>query len=168
MDVFRVSLRSYEEPGSLFTSFSIYYYTVSPVVTQCVPESPCCANVGCDGSCMPEFMQTVYKTTNSIPRAYRRQFLLKPGTIVANEQCKFDYTGNLELFGQGALVNTGSFTPYSSDLTSFDIRDNYFTTNLRDGIVHLVLLTDYDVDGNQLVPDNFRIKEYIEAFLKVF
>jgi hypothetical protein len=34
---------------------------------------------------------------------------------------KFDYTGNLELFGQGALVNTGSFTPYSSDLTSFDI-----------------------------------------------
>jgi hypothetical protein len=86
---------------------------------------------------MPEFMQTVYKTTNSIPRAYRRQFLLKPGTIVANEQCKFDYTGNLELFGQGALVNTGSFTPYSSDLTSFDIRD-YFTTNLRDGIVHLV------------------------------
>jgi hypothetical protein len=54
-------------------------------------QNPCCANVGCDGSCMPEFMQTVYKTTNSIPRAYRRQFLLKPGTIVANEQCKFDY-----------------------------------------------------------------------------
>jgi hypothetical protein len=163
-----VALTSYQEPGAFYSQAAISTtIQVSPVVTQCVPESPCCANVGCDGSCMPEFMQTVYKTTNSIPRAYRRQFLLKPGTIVANEQCKFDYTGNLELFGQGALVNTGNFTPYSSDLTSFDIRDNYFTTNLRDGIVHLVFYaTDYDVDGNQLVPDNFRIKEYIEAFLK--
>jgi alpha-D-ribose 1-methylphosphonate 5-phosphate C-P lyase len=114
---------------------------------------------------MPEFMQTVYKTTNSIPRAYRRQFLLKPGTIVANEQCKFDYTGNLELFGQGALVNTGSFTPYSSDLTSFDIRDNYFTTNLRDGIVHLVFaFTDYDVDGINWFQITFVLKNILKLF----
>jgi hypothetical protein len=53
-------------------------------------------------------------------------------------------------------VDKETLTPYSSTLTSFDIRDNYFTTNLRDGIVHLVFtLQTYDVDGNQLVPDNF-------------
>ena len=71
------------------------------------------------------------------------------------------------MYGQGSLVNTANFTPYSSDLSSFDIRDNYFTTNLRNGIVHLMFYgTDYDDSGSQLVPDNFRIKEYIEAFLK--
>jgi hypothetical protein len=73
-------------------------------------------------------------------------------------------TGNLELFGQGALVNTGSFTPYSSDLTSFDIRDNYFTTNLRDGIVHLVftllIMMLMEINWFQIT----FIKEYIEAF----
>jgi hypothetical protein len=67
----------------LFTSFHLLLYSFSCSNPIC-SRIPCCANVGCvDHVCLS--LQTVYKTTNSIPRAYRRQFLLKP-TIVANEQ----------------------------------------------------------------------------------
>jgi hypothetical protein len=40
-------------------------------------------------------------------------------------------------------------------------------TNFRNGVVHLIFYAqDYDTLGNQLIPDNYRIREYIEAFLK--
>jgi hypothetical protein len=55
----------------------------------------------------------------------------------------------------------------SSSIDSFDIRDNKFITNFRDGTVFLVMYEiDYDDLGNQLVPDNFRISEFVEAFIK--
>ena len=59
------------------------------------------------------------------------------------------------------------FTPGSSTYDSFDIRDNKFVTNFRNAVVHLLFYsTEYDDTGNQLVPDNYRVVEYIEAFLK--
>jgi len=55
----------------------------------------------------------------------------------------------------------------SSSADSFDIRDNKFVTNFRNGLVHLVFYaTEYDEGGNQLIPDNYRIREYVEAFIK--
>ena len=34
-------------------------------------------------------------------------------------------------------------------------------------MVHLIFYaTDYDAVGNQLIPDNYRIKEFVEAFIK--
>jgi hypothetical protein len=34
-------------------------------------------------------------------------------------------------------------------------------------VVHLIFYaTEYDSGGNQMIPDNFRIREYIEAFIK--
>jgi hypothetical protein len=141
---------------------------VSPITADCPQESPCCGNVGCDGQCMPEFMQTVYKTTTETPRAYRRTYLLSPGNINTNNQCDVSYTGNIGEFGQTTMgARYPNFTPYSSTINSFDIRDNKFVTNFRNGIVHLVFYgTDYDNIGNQMVPDNYRIKEYIESFIK--
>lgn len=161
-------LRSYQEPSSFYSQASTATtIQVSPITTDCVIENPCCGNVGCDGSCMPEFMQTVYKTNASVPRAYRKQFLLQPGNIATNKQCDVDYTGDIALYGQAEQARFRDFTPFSSTINSFDIHDNKFITNFRSGIVHLLFYsTDYDNLGNQMIPDNYRIREYIEAFLK--
>jgi hypothetical protein len=123
---------------------------VSPVTSG----GEACTNVECvdcgDGNCMPVLIQAVYKTNNEINVSYKREFLLKPGNISVKANCTED------------CINFGS-----SAADSFDIRDNKFVTNFREGTVHLVCyVTDYDELQNQLIPDNYRIKEYIEAFLK--
>jgi hypothetical protein len=138
---------------------------VSPITTDCTIPSPCCGNVGCDGSCMPELVQTVYKTNNEAAVSYRREYLLKPGNISAQGNCGVDYTNNWEFYAQAPPIN--EFTPGSSWYDSFDIRDNKFVTNFRNGVVHLLFYsTAYDPGGNQLIPDNYRIREFIEAFIK--
>jgi hypothetical protein len=138
---------------------------VSPITTDCTIPSPCCGNVGCDGSCMPELVQTVYKTNNQTAVSYRREYLLKPGNISAQGNCGVDYTNNWEFYAQAPPIN--EFTPGSSWYDSFDIRDNKFVTNFRNGVVHLLFYaTEYDAGGNQLIPDNYRIREYVEAFIK--
>lgn len=160
---------SYQSANAFYSqSASATTIQVSPITTDCPQESPCCGNVGCNGECMPTFMQTVYKTTTTIPRAYRKTYLLQPGNINTKNQCNVGYTGDLFTFGQAILNDRyPNFTPYSSTVNSFDIRDNKFVTNFRTGIVHLVFYgTDYDNLGNQMIPDNYRVSEYIEAFLK--
>lgn len=138
---------------------------VSPITTDCPIPSPCCGNVGCDGSCMPELIQTVYKTNNEAAVSYRREYLLKPGNISAQGNCGVDYTNNWEFYAQAPPIN--EFTPGSAWYDSFDIRDNKFVTNFRNGVVHLLFYsTAYDPGGNQLIPDNYRIREFIEAFIK--
>jgi hypothetical protein len=138
---------------------------VSPITTDCSIPSPCCGNVGCDGSCMPEIIQTVYKTNNEVPVQYRREYLLKPGNISARKNCGVDYTNNWEFYQEAPPVR--EFTPGSAGYDSFDIRDNKFVTNFRNGIVHLLFYaTEYDTGGNQLIPDNYRIREFVEAFIK--
>jgi hypothetical protein len=126
---------------------------VSPVVSG---GSPCtnvdCVNPNCNGAeCMPILIQGVYKTNNEINVSYKKQYLLKPGNISVKGNCTLD------------CANFGS-----SAADSFDIRDNKFVTNFRNGTVYLVFYAmDYDeFSGLQLVPDNYRIREYIEAFLK--
>ncbi len=115
---------------------------------------------------MPEIVQAVYKTNSEIPRAYRRTYLLKPGNISARKSCNLAYTDSWDQYNQLALSGR-EFTPGSSSYDSFDVRDNKFVTNFRKGVVHLVFYsTDYDKIGNQLIPDNYRVREYIESFIK--
>jgi len=122
---------------------------VSPVVSGGVA----CTNVECTTGCpecMPELIQAVYKTNNSVNRTYHRQYLLKPGNISVRANCTLD------------CANLGS-----SAADSFDVRDNKFVTNFRNGVVNLIFYaTEYDDIGNQMIPDNYRIREYVEAFIK--
>ncbi|MCI4437586.1 MAG: hypothetical protein JHC33_12335 [Ignisphaera sp.] len=119
--------------------------------TQC--NNGGCQDPGCEGNCMPVLIQAVYKTNNSVARGFTHNYLLKPGNISARKNCDVFYTNN--------------FTPGSASIDSFDIRDNKFVTNFRNGVVHLIFYaTEYDETGNQLIPDNYRIREYVEAFLK--
>jgi len=109
-----------------------------------------CNNVDCNGQCMPDLIQVVYKTNNEIARSLHKQYLLKPGNVSVREHCDLQ------------CANFGSNAP-----DSFDIRDNKFVVNFRQGTVFLLMYaTEYDEIGNQLIPDNYRIREFVEAFIK--
>lgn len=160
-----------ELPGNSYQSANSFYsqaalqttIQVSPVIINQVPCNSNCPPNNC--TCMPDLIQAVYKTNQQVPRSYKKEYLLKPGNISVRQHCDVDYTNNWSFQQTGIPIN--EFTPASSSVDSFDIRDNKFVTNFRNGIVHLVFYaTEYDNAGNQMIPDNYRIKEYIEAFIK--
>lgn len=124
-----------------------------------------CNQFGCDGNCMPEIIQSVYKTNTQMTRGYEKLYLLKPGNISARTHCDLTYTDAWKFDAPPPALS--QFTPGSAGYDSFDIRDNKFVTNFRNGLVHLIFYaTEYDNGGNQLIPDNYRIREYVEAFIK--
>lgn len=155
----------YQSPSAFYAqAASATTIQVAPMVVNGQPCNVTHCTDGCD-DCMPNVVQAVYKTTNEVARTIRRLYLLKPGNVPTKELCTSDYMSNWSIYGNNA--NTHSPTPYSSSYDSFDIRGNKFTTNFREGVVHLVFyVSSYDGSGNQLIPDNYRIKEYIEAYLK--
>jgi hypothetical protein len=138
---------------------------VSPVISG----GQACTNLECTTGCpecMPDLIQAVYKTNNQIARSYRQSYLLKPGNISARRNCSLDYNNNPEAYGYNGVANNSS-SPGSSSVDSFDIRDNKFVTNFQRGVVQIIFYAnEYDTAGNQMIPDNFRVREYIEAFIK--
>lgn len=158
----------YELASSLYTqASSSTTIQVSPLTIQGNPcNNSACLEPLCEGNCMPSLVQAVYKTNNSLDMTYAKQFLLKPGNISARSSCNLSYSEDNGLYGQRDIPGR-EFTPGSASYDSFDIRDNKFVTNFRNGIVHLLFYaTEYDNIGNQLIPDNYRIMEYVEHFIK--
>lgn len=142
----------YRSPNSFYSqASSLSTIQVSPVT---IAGEPCGGN-GCNSDdcpdCMPtNFTQGVYKTNSEQNIGYTLKYLLKPGNISVRKNCTLD------------CANFASSAP-----DSFDIRDNKFVTNFREGHVYLIFYaTEYDNIGNQMIPDNYRIREYIEAFIK--
>lgn len=142
-------------------------YNCKNLPSQIVINEPIVDNDNCKDPCKkdcPEDFNMV-KINNSFIQTARRLYLLKPGNISARQSCSVSYSGSLNTYGQQFLDR--NFTPNSSSFDSFDIRDNKFITNFRNGVVHLVYYSlDYDDCGDQMVPDNYRILEYVEKFLK--
>lgn len=159
-----------EIPGYPYqTANSFYSQAASASTIQVSPmiidgelcSDPVCPSGYCD-PCMPNLVQAVYKSNNEFTRTFHKDYLLKPGNISAKQQCDVEYT-----YAWNNVPKIHQTTPYSSSYDSFDIRDNKFVTNFREGIVHLIFYaTEYDNIGNQMIPDNYRIKEYVEAFIK--
>lgn len=147
-----VSGTPYQDASSFYSQASSQTtIQVAPLTIGGTPcNNPTCTNSACDGTCMPELIQAVYKTNNTRAYNIKREYLLKPGNISVRKDCALD------------CVNLGA-----SSLDSFDIRDNKFVTNFRNGYVYLIFYaTEYDTIGNQMIPDNYRIREYVEAFIK--
>lgn len=137
-----IPMLPYQSANSFYSQTGSTTIQVGPVIT----DDGTCQN--CDY--MPELIQCVYKTNNEIARSLKREFLLKPGNISVRGKCDLK------------CRNFGSTAP-----DSFDIRDNKFVTNFRNGTVFMLMYAiDYDEIGNQLVPDSYRIAEFIEAFIK--
>lgn len=123
-------------------------------LTNCTP---------CDDICKPEL--DIVKINSTQVSSVRKMYLLRPGNISAKSNCSVEYSDSLNQYGQQILDR--NFIPNSSTYNSFDIRDNKLVTNFRNGVIHLLFYSiDHDNCGNQVIPDNFRILEYLEAFLK--
>lgn len=139
----------YREASSFYSqACSEMTIQVSPVTTNDPYASPCQCTGTC--SCMPEIIQAVYKTNNEMNQSFRKEYLLKPGNISSHSSCALD------------CRNFGSSAP-----DSFDIRGNKFVTNFRNGTVYLIFYAkEMDDRGFQLIPDNYRVREYLEAFIK--
>ncbi len=151
-----VPLTPYQDANSFYSQSATCTVQIAPVI---VDGSTCDGN--CDDPLCPEcsiITQAVYKTTTVTNRVFRQLYLLKPGNISARRSCAVDYNKNWASYGQ---------TPGSDRIDSFDIRDNKLITNFRNGTVHLIFYAEnFDECNNQLIPDNYRIKEYVEAFIK--
>jgi hypothetical protein len=141
----------YQDANSFYAqASSTATIQITPVVTNETCTNPTCTTDNCGGECMPTYIQAVYKTNNSHRQSYRREYLLQPGNISVKAHCDLQ------------CANLGA-----SSANSFDIRDNKFVTNFRRGVVHLIFYaTEYDNIGNQMIPDNYRIREFVEAFIK--
>jgi hypothetical protein len=165
-----LDLRPYQEPSSMYTQSGTSIVQISPVIygaQTCTNNRNPNTNVCDDDTCtacvpvythIPHTSDAVYKVNETISRKYKQLFMLKPGNVSANKNCSLDYNKNWSSYGQ---------TPGSSQLNSFDVRDNKLITNFRQGLVHMIYYAEeMDCNQNQLIPDNYRIKEYIEAFIK--
>ncbi len=133
---------NYKEGSSTYTQLS------TKISDPC--DDPCVDD--CSDACRinPDIITVIYKTNRNYHVNLYKQFLLKPGSISADKQCNLD------------CANYGS-----TALDTFDIQGNKFVTNFRAGSVYLIYYAkDFDEIGNQLVPDDLRIKEYIEKFIK--
>ena len=155
------------------TANSFYSQAASATTIQVAPltigGTPCnqpgCQDPACNGTCMPTLVQAVYKTNNTVARGFTHEYLLRPGNISARQNCGVEYTNNWDFYAEAPPIH--EFTPGAASYDSFDIRDNKFVTNFRNGVVHLLFYaTEYDEIGNQMIPDNYRIREYVEAFIK--
>jgi hypothetical protein len=155
------------------TANSFYSQAANATTIQVAPltigGTPCnrpgCQDAACNGTCMPTLVQAVYKTNNTVARGFTHEYLLRPGNISARQNCGVEYTNNWDFYAEAPPIH--EFTPGAASYDSFDIRDNKFVTNFRNGVVHLLFYaTEYDEIGNQMIPDNYRIREYIEAFIK--
>lgn len=156
-----ISARSYQSASSFYSQTFGTVIQVTPTTLAgeeytTNPDDLECAD--CDNS------PAVYKSNYEFPRTYQKMYLLKPGNISARRNCDVEYT---DLWNDASGYPANYNIPSASSVDSFDIRDNKFVTNFRTASVYLVFYaTDYDEIGNQLIPDNYRISEYIYKFLK--
>lgn len=98
----------------------------------------------------PDIINVIYKTTDTVAFSFRKSHLLQPGNINARNHCG-DYCLNLN----------------ASSPDTFDIRDNKFVVNFREGHVYVLYYSkELTESGFEMIPDNLRIQEYIEAYIK--
>ena len=98
----------------------------------------------------PDIINVIYKTTNTVAFSFQTTHLLKPGNINARGFCASE---------------CANF--HSSSADTFDIRDNKFVTNFREGTVYILYYSkELNCEGYEMIPDNLRIQEYIEFYIK--
>lgn len=133
----------YTLPSYFYKSETYQLNNHSEHIDRCAPCDPC--NL-CQRS-----INVVYKTEETIcTPSYTTLHLLRPGNISCYSRCGAD-SPNL----------------YSSSEDTFDINGNKFTTNFRSGEVHLIYYSNQlDEEGTNLIPDNVRIREAIEGYIK--
>jgi len=132
---------SYQHPSAVYEQFA------SCSTRLDTPDMYCRR---CEECQSPDVIQVIYKTTNTVAYSFQQSHLLQPGNINARNHC-----------GDNCL------NANASGADTFDIRDNKFVVNFREGTVYLLYYSkETDCDGYEYVPDNLRIQEYIEDYIK--
>jgi hypothetical protein len=120
------------------------YEQASVLITRDLPETALNKFV------VPDKINVTYKTTGKVLQSFKCIHLLKPGNVHAIENCSLD-----------------SWNRGSQAMETFDIRGNKLVTNFPSGILYAVYyIKETDDNDYQLVPDNEKIQEYIELYLK--
>lgn len=129
----------YEEPSS------IYYQKDCRID---IPDLDKCDECFTEQTCTTDF-QVVHKKSNLIMFRFKRSILLRPGNMNAKNHCG-DH-----------CINT-----HSESFDTFDVHNNKLITNFSDGTLHLIYYAfAVDNNGEQLVPDNIYVKDYIKKFI---
>lgn len=137
---------TYRKPGA-------FYQSVSTCLNQDYNQSAglTADPLPCNDACNPEIVNLVYKTVSSETIQGTLKWLLKPGSVTRANSCARDCS-NLSVLD----------CP-----DEFEIVGNKFVTNFREGEVYLTYYAEETTEGGyQLIPDNYRIQEFIEAFIK--
>lgn len=132
--------------SDLYQSATSQYYQKDCRLDTVVDDKcgPCAEGAG---SCETNY-NVVHKINGAYFFSFRRTFLLTPGNMNAKMHC-----------GENC-PNVGASTPYT-----FDIKNGNLVTNFCDGTVHLIYYADPSIEGDQMVPDNFWVQDYIRKFL---
>lgn len=129
---------------------SAYYdQRTCKVVADWSDWDPCNRCDTCTDHCT-QSKSVVYKTTGEIIMKFSLHSLLTPGNISVKNHC------------DKQCMNFEASSPWT-----FDIRDNKIITNFCDGHLYLIYYKmEKDEDEFQMIPDNFRIEEFIKAYIK--
>lgn len=125
-------------------------YTQSDCRIDRVAENKCepCFDDGTQ-TCTTQYM-VVNKLTNTFYFSFEKTYLLSPGNLNSISKCG-DYCANLK-------VSNGEST--------FDINNNKIITNFPEGTLYLMYYSNpLDDSGEQLVPDDFWVQDYIRKFI---
>ncbi len=90
----------------------------------------------------------INEDTSEIEFIYRKNYLLRPGSITSKKCC------------DPCSPNLGC-----SSYETFDIQNGKIILNVPKGDIHLIYYADNEVDGEQLIPDIFRVQEYIKQYI---
>jgi hypothetical protein len=114
----------------------------------CVPEQIDHSN--CCGSCNPDSVQIITKAQTELQHSIRLSYLLTPGNIATR--------------GYGDLISPNH---RMSNTSKFHIQNGKISVEFREGDIYMAYYAkDEDCEGNQLVPVNYRIEQYIIDFIK--
>ncbi len=137
---------TYRKPGA-------FYQQITTVLNK--PYDPCDPALNCD-PCNPDILTVTTKTNTEVTQSISLKYLLTPGNIHTRKECE-----------HGCLNDNAYRFGRTAEGMNYDIRDGKLVTNFRDGDVFLIYYSSQRDDaGYQLIPDNYRIGEFIEAFLK--
>lgn len=125
-------------------------YRITPIDTSCGScdcQQDTCICSPCEN---PNKFLVTHKVTNTVLFSYGFTELLRPANDGTLSRCNT------------ACANRGVKTTETFDVDGCD-----FITSVEEGVVHLIYYADgIDEEGNQLIPDDIYIQEYIEKYIK--
>lgn len=128
-----------------------YYSQKTCIVSPYGDYDKCNPCSTCPPTCDQEY-KVFYKTTREELLRFKLSYRLVPGNLNARQNCSDD-----------CFVTD----PDLDNLGTFDIRDGKIITTVHSGTLYLIYYKlEKDENDYQLIPDNFRIQEFIKSYIK--